>query len=165
MRPFRIVVGDVLGNRPAAVPFAQRHQPVETLVFDRPDEAFRVGVRVRCPAGRLDDPEPRLLDVPAYGLTPLRIAIADQYPVVYEGPLIGKYERAGHLLHEEGVGMRRGAQNLHVATRQIEDEERVVRDETRGCPDLGGEEVGAGDGASVGLEKGAPGGGRLGDGW
>ena len=71
--------------------------------------------------------------------------------MVYEGPLVGQDERVGHLLHEEGSGMRRGAQNLHATTRQIEDEER-------------GEEVGTGDGASVGLEQVVPGGGPLGDG-
>ena len=37
MGPFRIVVGDELRKCPSAVRLANRHQPVETLLLDRPD--------------------------------------------------------------------------------------------------------------------------------
>ena len=53
--------------------------------------------------------------------------------------------------------MRRRAENLHAATRQVKDEQRAVGDEAFGRPDLGGIEVGARDGAPVGVEERLPG--------
>ena len=54
------------------------------------------------------------------------IAITDQHSVGGAGPVVGEDERAGHLLHEQGVGMRRGSERLHATTRQIENEEGAV---------------------------------------
>ena len=92
MGPFGIVVGDVLGHGPSDVLFANRHQPVETFLRDRPHDTFGVRIRMRGPGGRLHDAQARVLEVAAHGRAPRRIAITDQHPVVGEGPVVGKDE-------------------------------------------------------------------------
>ena len=67
MGPFCIVVSDVIGHGPSEVLFANRHQPVETLLLDRPDETFGVRIRIRGPVGRLHDAQARVLEVAAHG--------------------------------------------------------------------------------------------------
>ena len=59
MGPFGIVVGDVLRHGPSDVLLATRHQPVETLLLDRPDETFGVRIRIRGPVGCLHDTQAR----------------------------------------------------------------------------------------------------------
>ena len=120
MGPFCIVVGYVLRNCPSEVLLANRHQPVEILLLYRPDDTFGVRIRIRSPVGRLHDAQARVIEVSEHGRAPLRVAITDQQPVVGEGPVVSENERADHLLHEQGVGMRRGAEYLHATTRQIE---------------------------------------------
>jgi hypothetical protein len=115
-------MGDVFPDGPAKVSFAEWHQPVETLRLDRTDEPLDVGIRIRCPIGGLDDPEPCVFKVAADRLTPLRVSVAEQDLVVGERPVAGEYQRAGHLLHEEGGGMRSRAENLNPPTRQIQNE-------------------------------------------
>jgi len=47
MISFGVVVRDALRHGASKVPLADRNQPVQAFVFDRPHEALRVGVRVR----------------------------------------------------------------------------------------------------------------------
>jgi len=91
MWPFGVVVGHILADGPAKVPFAEWHDAIEAFRLDRSDEALSVGVRVRCPVRGLDDLEPRVFEVAPHRLTPLRIPVTDQDPVVGEGPIVGKY--------------------------------------------------------------------------
>ena len=51
MIPLVMVVIDEFREGPSKMALAQRHQTIETLVFDRPYEPFGVGVRI----GRLHD--------------------------------------------------------------------------------------------------------------
>ena len=55
-----VVMLDVLGDRPSEMAFTERNHAVEALVFDRADEALRVGVRVGRPKRRLHHADPGL---------------------------------------------------------------------------------------------------------
>src|SRR5205823_3913205 len=65
-----------LRDRSTEMTLAKRNQPIQTFFFDRPDKAFRIGVRIRRPIRRPDDTEPSVLQACADRLTPLRIPIA-----------------------------------------------------------------------------------------
>ena len=43
-----MVVLDVLGDRAPEMALAERYDPIEAFLLDRPHEAFGVGIRVRC---------------------------------------------------------------------------------------------------------------------
>ena len=157
MRPFAQVVGHVLGDGPAEVAFPEGHQAIQTFLLDGADEALRVRVRIRGPERRLDDLHPGLLQVRPHRQAPLRIAVADQDAVVGQRPVVREDQRAGHLLHEHGIRVRRGPENPHASAGEIDDEERVIGDQARGRPHLGREEVRARNGAPMGPQEGLPG--------
>ena len=112
---------------------------------------------------RLDNSQLRLRQLVPDRATPLSIAIAEEHPVVGECPVVGEDQRAGNLVHEQGIGMPRGAENLDAARGQIDDEERVVGHQALCRPHLHRKEIRTGDRALVRLQKRLPGGGALGD--
>ena len=50
MIPFAMVVLDVLVDEASEMAFTERNHAVETLLFDRPDEPFGIGVEIRTPS-------------------------------------------------------------------------------------------------------------------
>ena len=58
MIPLAMVVGDEFRDRSSMMALAERNQAVQTLLFDRADEPFGVGVGIGCPIGCLDDANP-----------------------------------------------------------------------------------------------------------
>jgi hypothetical protein len=48
MIPFTMIMGHILGDRSTEMTLTERNQSIQTLLFDRPDEAFGVGVGVSC---------------------------------------------------------------------------------------------------------------------
>jgi hypothetical protein len=66
--------------------------------------------------------------------------------------------RIGHvsdgLQHESFVGNRCGTDDVNTPTRELDDEERVIRDQPTRRPDPGGEEVGRSHGWPVGHQEG-----------
>lgn len=44
MIPLMMIVFDEFPNRPSEVPLADRNHPIETFLFDRSDESFRVRI-------------------------------------------------------------------------------------------------------------------------
>ena len=105
------------------------------------------------PVGRLHDAQARVREVAARGLTPLRIAITDEHPVVGEGLVVGEDERAGHA--DWRTALPTG--HLHATARQIEDEEGGGGAQALGRPDVRGEAVGARNGAPMRPQEGLPG--------
>jgi hypothetical protein len=61
MIPLPVIVLDVLDNCSAEMTFAEQDHATETLLLDRPDEPFGVGIRIRRPIGRQHDADARLL--------------------------------------------------------------------------------------------------------
>ena len=76
--------------------------------------------------------------------------------MVGQWPLVGEDQRARHLLHEQGIRVWGGAKNLYPATRQVNDEQRVIGYEALGRPHFGGEEIRSGNGAPVGAQERLP---------
>ena len=54
-----MVVSDKFRDSPSLMALTQRNQAVQTLLFDRADEPFGVGVGIGCPIGCLDNANPR----------------------------------------------------------------------------------------------------------
>jgi len=65
-------------------------------------------------------------------------------------------ERATDLAHEQRVGIRRRPDDLDAARREVDHEERVVRHQAAPRPDLGRDEIRAGDRAPVRPQKRPP---------
>ena len=65
----------------------------------------------------------------------------------------GHQQRAGNLLHEQCVGMRRGSENLHTPGGQVDHQHRVIRDQASPRPDFRRKEVGACNTAPVRFQK------------
>ena len=78
MIAFAMIMRDVLRHGVPKVPFAKWNDAIETFLFDSPDEALGVGIRIRRPPRRLHDAD---------------AAIAQQ-------PIIRHRERASDLPHE-----------------------------------------------------------------
>lgn len=82
MIPLMMIVFDEFPNRPSEVPLADRNHPIETFLFDRSDESFRVRIRIRRLERCLHHAEASLVQQPSHLRTPCPIPIADQHAVV-----------------------------------------------------------------------------------
>ena len=154
MIPFSVVVGDVLRHRAPEMLLPDRNQPVQTFFFDRPHETFRVSVRIGRALRCEDHAETRLLESPPHITAPLAIPVADQHRRCVDHTILGHRQCAGDLLHEQCLGMRRGSEDLHAAGSQVDDEHRVVRDQTAPRPHFGREEIGASNRAPMRFQIG-----------
>ncbi len=52
-----VVVQDVLVDEASEMAFTERNHAVETLLFDRPDEPFGIGVEIGTPCRQSDRPD------------------------------------------------------------------------------------------------------------
>lgn len=76
--PFAVVVLDVLRHGPPEVPLPDWNQAVKAFFFDRPHEAFSVGVRIGRALRDEDQADTRVLQSTPHITAPLPIPIADQ---------------------------------------------------------------------------------------
>ena len=143
--PLAMIVLDELTQGTAEMALAHRNHPIEAFFFDRSNEALRVRVGVRCPYGRLHDVDPRIAQRVAHVLTPFPIAITDQHAMLAQQADVSRRHRATDLSHEEIIGMRRRAHDMHAARGQVDDEHGVVRHQAAPRPDLCREEIRARD--------------------
>jgi hypothetical protein len=116
---------------------------------------------VRIALGRLKrrrhDPDADIGQGLAERRAPFGISIADQDPVAPEDTVIRAGQHTSDLEHEGVIRMRRRSHQMHASRLQLDDKERVVRDQTADGPQLGGKEIRRGDRAPVGGQKRAPG--------
>lgn len=156
MRPFRVVVFDVLAQRPSQTAFTEQHHPPQALALDRPHEALRISVRVRRAVGGRDELKPLALERALPRPRELRVAVAEQHAVAAEEAVFLVSQLPRDLRHPRAVRIRRRAGDLHDARLQVDHEERVECDQAARRPDLAGEEVRRRDLAPVALQEGAP---------
>ena len=116
MRPLVVVVGHELGHSLSQVLFADEHDTIEAFLLDRSNKPLRMGIGVWCPIGRLDHVEACVAQQLPHGHAPLRVAVAEQHPVMGEQALIGEDETAGHLQHEARVWVAGGPE---ICTRRV----------------------------------------------
>jgi hypothetical protein len=112
--PFTVTVFNVLRHGVPEVPLSDRNQAVQALFFDRPDEAFRVRIRIRRALGSEDEVGSRVPELTPHVAAPLAIPIADQYVHRWQRAVLGHRQRPDDLLHEQRLGMRGGPEDLHT---------------------------------------------------
>ena len=85
-----------------------------------------------------------------------RISVDDEVRVASEKAIVerGKVER--YLFHEDSVRVWCGYRDMYPAGLQLNREQDVERNQTRGSPDFGGEEIGSGKGVPVTPKKRLP---------
>jgi hypothetical protein len=99
----------------------------ETFLFDRGHEAFGVGVAVRRPIWRLDDADPSLLQACE------SVAVADQYAT---DMAVRDCDGPRDLAHERIIGMRGRPEDLDPSRGQLDDKDRVERNQAPPRPVL-----------------------------
>ncbi len=136
-----MIVRDVLMDQPTQMPLAERHHPIQALLFDRSHEAFRVRVAVRRGRRRPDHANTGRTEQGLHRRGPVRVPIAQQNAAVtQEG--IALTEETAHGLYNEGtVGVRCRIKHADAAGVQFDDERRVIRHQSSRGPDLGRAEV------------------------
>jgi len=132
-----MVVLDVFRHGAAEVPLADRNQPVQTFLFDRPHEPFRVGVRIRRTRRSEDHANSRVPQSAPPLPAPLPSPIADQHVRSGRRTGLNDRQRPHALLHEHDVRMGRGSEDRHPSGRQVDDEHRVVGDQASPGPHFG----------------------------
>ena len=100
MIAFVMIMLDVLGHDLPKVPLAQRNDAIETFLFDGPNEALSMGIRIRRPPRRLHNADASLAQQLPYRAAPLRVPITNQYAMRAQQPVIRHRQRASDLPHE-----------------------------------------------------------------
>ena len=72
MIAFVMIMHDILGHGLPEVPLAERNDAIETFLFDGPDEALGVGIRIRRPPRRLHNSDAPIAQQPPYFCAPFR---------------------------------------------------------------------------------------------
>jgi hypothetical protein len=103
---------DILGEGLPEVALPERHEAIQTFLFDRSHKALGVRIGIRGAVGRLHDSKPCICELVPDGATPLRIPITDEHLMTSERAVVGKDQRAGDLVHEQGIGMTCGVEHL-----------------------------------------------------
>jgi hypothetical protein len=141
MIPFGVIVVHELSYEVPKVPFAQRHDAMEALRFDRPDEALGVRIAVRCGRRCANDANADRAKQLLHHATPLRIPIADQDSTRAKDIVVAR--SSSERLHDERlVRVLCRTQHVNAARMQLDDERRVVRQEPAVGLHLGGEKIG-----------------------
>ena len=111
--PLAPVMGDELSQ--SAVPFAERDDSVQALLFHRPNKSFCMRVTVRSADGRLDNVDSGRAQEREHRAAPFSIAIANQHRARVQNAVNVIGEMPYGLQHEGFVWMRRGT-NVGVAS-------------------------------------------------
>ena len=86
MVAFAVVMGHEVFQRATEVPLAQRHNAIQTFLFDRANKPFCVRIAVRCPEGGPDQPHTGRFEHRVNGGAPFAIPITDQKPLAMSTP-------------------------------------------------------------------------------
>src|SRR5687767_15781260 len=100
MIAFVMIMRDVLGHALLEVLLAERHDSIQTLMFDGPNKALSMGIQIRRPPRRLHDADAAIAQQPAHRLAPLGVPITNQYAMRAQQPFIRPRQRASYLPHE-----------------------------------------------------------------
>src|SRR5262249_47766089 len=121
--------------------FPEQDQPFQARLFDSSNEAFRMRIQIRCPwwqfygfhtAGLQD-----LQKLPREQ----RVAVVDQVSFAHQEAVRGITEVTCHLAHPKPIRLPGYARNLHLPTRQVDQEEHKESRQTLARPSLNREKV------------------------
>jgi len=110
-----MVVGHEFRDGLSKVPLAHRNDPIEALLFDRPHEPLRIGIRIGRLQWCLHHAKPRALEELAHRCGPFPIAVAEQHAMGAQRPIIDCHQGSTDLPHEALVGMWRRPDDLDPA--------------------------------------------------
>ena len=129
--PLAVIVRDVFGDCASKMPLAERNQPIEALLLDRPHEPLRVAVG--CPERRANDPDSRLFEEPArHDSTCGR----DQHTTARQCP-VDRIGQVTHGLNDECfVRAPRGAGHVDSPRRRLDNGRGVARHQPSHSPHL-----------------------------
>lgn len=113
MIPLAMTVIDEFLEGPSEMALPERHDPIETLMFDRPHKSFGIGVRIGRLKRCLHDVHSGLAQQALHIPAPLPVTVTDQHPMIAQ-QAVGCGERSTDLAHEEIIGIRCGPHNLHT---------------------------------------------------
>ena len=113
MIPLAMIVIDEFLEGPSEMALPERHDPIETLMFDRPHKSFGIGVRIGRLKRCLHDVHSGLAQQALHIPAPLPVTVTDQHPMIAQ-QAVGCGERSTDLAHEEIIGIRCGPHNLHT---------------------------------------------------
>jgi len=155
--PLLMVVLEVLGEDGPEVALAERDDVVQTVFANAPDEALRVGVQIGRARRQPKDLDARAGEHAAERLRVERIPVDDEVTLLEEETVDGVGEVPRDLKHPRLAGGVSHTGEGDAPRGDLHHEEDVVADEADRGEDLGGEEVGRGDGVPVPANEGAPG--------
>ena len=113
---FVMIVRDVLGHGLLEVPLAERNDAIETFLFDGPDEALGVGIRIRRPTTASAQPGCRHRSS-SRRTSPLHFASRSQISTrcARNSPSSAVVSVRPTCRMNRLVGMRRRPENLHAS--------------------------------------------------
>ena len=82
MIPLAMIVIDEFLEGPSEMVLAERHDPIEALVFDRAHKSFGIGVRIGRLKRCLHDVHSGLFQQALHIPAPLPVAVTDQHPMI-----------------------------------------------------------------------------------
>jgi hypothetical protein len=156
MVPFGVVVDAVLGEGASKRVRSEEDHSIRDFAAHRQYEPLGRGVAVRSRRRRSDGAHAVPSKLFAEVLGEDRVLIHDQELLRSKESVDGVREHSGGVDHERAAGVRRRSDDLDRSSRDVDDEERVMRDEAAHRQDLRREEVRRGDGRSVRLEERLP---------
>src|SRR5688572_19598351 len=157
MRSLGVVVGAVLREGVAQRPWSDEDHSVQALRLDRTHESLGERVAVRRSGRAEDDATAVVFERTPERIAELPVAIEDQEPLLPQKSVDAVGQIPSDLIHEVVVGVRRAADDRHGARGEVDDEERVVRHQPAGGPNLGREEVTGRDRGGVRAQELPPG--------
>ena len=152
-----VIVSGVFQGGSAKRPFAEENHSTETLVLDRSDESFGVGVQVGRARRQTDDLDAGVIQEISERRSELGIPVQDQELLFCEEAINRISDISSDLQHPGFIRVGSDPGDLNLPRRQLNNEEDIESDEATRCLDLDGEEVRRGDHVPMGLEKLAPG--------
>ena len=136
--------------------FTEKDHPVETLILDRPDKSFGVGIQIGRAVGQADDLDTGILQKSPERTGELGVPVEDEEALVGQHPVERIGEVPTDLNHPRLRWAGSDSGDVDTTRCEFDHEEHVERHETTRSPDLDNEEVGGGEHVPMGLEELAP---------
>ena len=127
MIPLVMIVPRELLERHPQVPFPDRDDPIQALLFYRPDESLRVGVAVGRTRRRADHANPHRVEELLHASAPFHIAVADHNLPFSEKTIWFARNLPQTLNDERLVRIWCGTDHRYATGLQFDDEGCVVR--------------------------------------
>src|SRR5215813_3989898 len=141
MGALRMIMRQVFRERVSQGAFTKQDQLGQRFLFDGSYPPFRIGIQIGRPRWQWHTRDPVRVNHVLKGWTILAVAVMNKILAGNQEAPIGPREVARDLHHPALIGMGCHARHVHLAAREVEKKEHVIRDQAARRPDLSGEEV------------------------